>query len=450
MARNAPDRTSPGAARSATLIRPGSTHSILVEPSGVNTAGTTRRRRIWDLGESLHCSIIGTCLTTDEIRRLLRKIRLGPPDATDHALHGFAVCLANRQDVGSKLLNKALDDRHRTAIRRFDAARDIGSLRALWRAATDAGDVPGAYWAVLTHPAADQTLITEAFGHVHMLSHLVGASNRADIRRLALQEHEIASLRDTVERQQRRLRDEITERDARIRHLQDLLATRTIREVEASPATADETERLITDLRRRLAIQEDRVRTAEDRRRTLESDLATERGRTADLTDEVNGLRCEIAIAEAVIGHEDPAAGISVRDPSIPGTVLYVGGRSGQTQALRQAAARIGIELLHHDAAQGAALLPGLVGRADLVVFPVDCVSHESALAVKRLCRQLGRPFRPLRSTGTSSLLAALLSKPASVFLAPTVGEAMAKPLALTNFTPPANRPPFPSRKSAP
>ena len=101
-----------------------------------------------------------------------------------------------------------------------------------------------------------------------------------------------------------------------------------------------------------------------------------------------------------------------MRASSIPGTVLYVGGRSGQTQALRQAAARIGIELLHHDAAQGAALLPGLVGRADLVVFPVDCVSHEAALAVKRLCRQLGRPFRPLRSTGTSSLLAALLSKP--------------------------------------
>lgn len=126
----------------------------------------------------------------------------------------------------------------------------------------------------------------------------------------------------------------------------------------------------------------------------------------------MNWLRREIAIAEAVVGHEDPADGIRVHDPSIPGTVLYVGGRSGQTQALRQAAARIGIELLHHDAAQGAALLPGLVGRADLVVFPVDCVSHEAALAVKRLCRQFGRPFRPLRSTGTSSLLAALLSKP--------------------------------------
>lgn len=376
------------------------------------TACPTRRRRVWDLGESLHCSIIGTCLNTDEIRRLLRKIGLGGPGVTDHDLHSLAVVLANRQDPGSKLLNKALDERHRTAIRRLDAARDIGSLRTLWRAAIDAGDVPGAYWAVLTHPAADQALVTEVFGHVHMLSHLVGASNRADIRRLVLQDHEITNLRDTVERQQRRLRDEITYRDARVRHLQELLATRAIREVEHSPATADETDRLVADLRRRLAVQEDRIRTIEDRQRSLESDLAVERRRTAELENEVNGLRCEIAVAETMLGHEHPADGMSIHDPSIPGTVLYVGGRSGQTKALRQAAARIGIELLHHDAAQGLTLLPGLVGRANLVVFPADCVSHEAALAVKRLCRQLGRPFRPLRSTGTSSLLATLLSKP--------------------------------------
>jgi len=59
-------------------------------------------------------------------------------------------------------------------------------------------------------------------------------------------------------------------------------------------------------------------------------------------------------------------------------------------------------------------MLPGLVGRADLVVFPVDCVSHDAALGVKRLCRQLDRPFRPLRSTGAASLLAALREAPAA------------------------------------
>ncbi|MDO9712830.1 DUF2325 domain-containing protein, partial [Paracraurococcus lichenis] len=63
---------------------------------------------------------------------------------------------------------------------------------------------------------------------------------------------------------------------------------------------------------------------------------------------------------------------------------------------------------LHHDAEQGASLLPGLVSRADVIVFPVDCVSHDAALAVKRLCRQLGRDFLPLRSSGAASLMAAL------------------------------------------
>ena len=36
-----------------------------------------QRRRIWELAGPLHCSIIGTCLSSDELRRLLRKLKLG-------------------------------------------------------------------------------------------------------------------------------------------------------------------------------------------------------------------------------------------------------------------------------------------------------------------------------------------------------------------------------------
>jgi len=55
-----------------------------------------------------------------------------------------------------------------------------------------------------------------------------------------------------------------------------------------------------------------------------------------------------------------------------------------------------------------AGLLVGLIGRADLVLFPVDCVSREAALAVKRLCCQAGKPYRPLRSAGLASFVTAL------------------------------------------
>ena len=75
----------------------------------------------------------------------------------------------------------------------------------------------------------------KAFGDVHMLSHVVGASNRADIRRLAALEHENAALRAKVERQQARLHEAITSRDATIRRLSALSA----QQVRALPAETD-------------------------------------------------------------------------------------------------------------------------------------------------------------------------------------------------------------------
>ena len=369
--------------------------------------GPVRRTRIWDLSPSLHCSIIGTCLTTHDLRRRLRKLGLGAPDATDHALHGIGVGLASRQDNGGRLLHKTLDERHRIALRRFAAARDRAALQAAWREAVEAGEIPGAYWAVLTHPAADKAMIADAFGEVHMLSHLVGAANRADIRRLTLQEREITALRETVTRQQARLQSDLTARDARIRTLQALLAGRAATPVVETPAEVLELGRLVAGLRLQLDREARRREALERRAAAAEVALREERARGEARARDLAAALQDLAAAEAALPVEEDGTEAEAPAPS-RGTVLYVGGRSGQTALLRRAAARRGAALLHHDAEQGAALLPGLVGRADLVVFPVDCVSHDAALAVKRLCRQCGRPYHALRSTGVASLLQAL------------------------------------------
>lgn len=379
---------------------------IVAAAAKASQSASSRRLRTWDLSSNLHCSIIGTCLSAHDLRRLLRKLGLGAPDATDHALHGLGVSLAPRQDAAAKLLNKTLDDRHHAAIRRFDAARDISALRAAWRGAKEAGEIPGAYWAVLTHPAADQDLVTEAFGDVHMLSHLVGAANRADIRRLAAQDREIAVLRDTVTRQQARLRADITERDARIRSLQNMLAARPGPPAVETASEVLELGRLVAELHGRLEREARRREATERRTAATETALTQERAWRETAEHVAAQLVRELALVETALAAGE-AQQLRTEVP-FPGTVLYVGGRSGQTALLRGAAARRGAQLLHHDAEQGVTLLPGLIGRADLVVFPVDCVSHDAALAVKRLCRQLGRPFRALRSTGLGSLLQAL------------------------------------------
>src|SRR6185295_10047240 len=56
----------------------------LFEDQAALVAGTPpRRRRVWEVSTSFHCSIIGTCLTTAELRQILIKIDLGAQKETD-------------------------------------------------------------------------------------------------------------------------------------------------------------------------------------------------------------------------------------------------------------------------------------------------------------------------------------------------------------------------------
>jgi hypothetical protein len=91
-------------------------------------------------------------------------------------------------------------------------------------------------------------------------------------------------------------------------------------------------------------------------------------------------------------------------------SLLYVGGRPSQVSHLRALGEQLGVMFLHHDGGveDRSGLLSGLVSRADVVMFPVDCVSHEAVASVKRLCRQTAKPYVPLRSAGLSSFVAAL------------------------------------------
>ncbi len=78
------------------------------------------RARLWELNESIHCSIIGTCLTTGELRRVMAKVvREGVSGVSDHDLHSQAVGLCNQHSPAAKLLHKALDQRHELVIKRF-------------------------------------------------------------------------------------------------------------------------------------------------------------------------------------------------------------------------------------------------------------------------------------------------------------------------------------------
>src|SRR5262249_7845926 len=126
-----------------------------VPPGDFVTPSARRRTSIWDMHGSVHCSIIGTCLSSAELRRLMMKLGVHSAEtADDRDLQKQGVTLAGRPQGGGKLIQKALDRRHEAAIKQFAKAKDEAALRGLWDDAVKRGDIPGAYWAVLSHPAA--------------------------------------------------------------------------------------------------------------------------------------------------------------------------------------------------------------------------------------------------------------------------------------------------------
>ncbi|MGA9016295.1 MAG: hypothetical protein WB509_27675, partial [Acetobacteraceae bacterium] len=69
-----------------------------IPPTLIKREAAPRRTKIWEFSTHLHCSIIGTCLSTGELRQVLRKFGLASAECTDHDLHGTAVTLASRHD----------------------------------------------------------------------------------------------------------------------------------------------------------------------------------------------------------------------------------------------------------------------------------------------------------------------------------------------------------------
>lgn len=381
---------------------------------------TARRVRLSELDTNLHCSIIGTCLTLSELRRLVpRFVPVDRKSATDLDIHHEAVQLAVDGGEASKALSKALDERHAMAIRQYRDARDEAQLIDMWDASLKKGDVASAYWAIMSHPVATLDVRQRVFGDVHMLSHLVGAANRADIRRLVELEAENAALQDKLDDQQSRAHEAAYRHEQQLRAAQAQIADLETA-AERAPLTSDhELAEKLRELSERVVAAEANAALQNQRRETAEA-------RAQSLEAELDGLRQSLDQTSALAETLDAEAGAIERtmlmaldrntsreaafDALKGKTVVYVGGRPGSNLVLRSLVEEAGGHFSTHDGGleDRKALLASAIARADVVFFPVDCIDHDSMNTIKRVCDRHAVPFHPLRTASIASFAKAV------------------------------------------
>ena len=179
--------------------------------------------------------------------------------------------LVGRNSHTSRLLGKHLDRKYRLSIASFTHAKSPDELELLWRRATNNGDVAGAYWALLTHPAASGELVEEVFGEVHMLSHLSGAVVRVDLQELNRLRRRTRELENQLTAATNDTRRRLNEKEKKISLLERRLGT------------LDKTERELQQTREKLQNHERNPLSVRIRVEKLTANLAAARLRAERL-----------------------------------------------------------------------------------------------------------------------------------------------------------------------
>lgn len=361
------------------------------------SAKRSKRYKLWELPESRHCMVIGTCLSVAEARGQLERTGLDVRHLSDYQVHTYAVQAAgDKKNPLTARLQRRLDEKYAVDIRRFAQAKTTEQLSALWYESMRQGHIAGSVWSVCTHPCIDEQLAYEVFGEIHMMSHLQGASGRKDKANLKMARArarelkvEMVALRAAEQRRRERDLGQIAKLNQQVSELR-IKSYRAKPESAALVAAGKSSKELVRQ--RNLAVlqnekigrQRDEIQRLQDEQREMGARLMELESCNAQLEQTINNLLpCGAAKDEC--------------ETDLRGRcILYLGGHNHLCQRFRGIVESKKGEFLHHDGGKEQQLkhLQGLLQKADMVFCPTEKISHNAMNKARKLCRD--NPEKPI------------------------------------------------------
>ena len=133
--------------------------------------GRSVRKKVWQLEQRYHCSLIGICLSRNDLQAFSQRKSYGiSSKANDFEIHQHLTGIASLRSTQSRVLHKMLDHKYSQAVRRYSSCSDDEAIRAQWEEDQRAGRVAGAYWAIMTSGVCSSRLLDRVYGDSHMIS----------------------------------------------------------------------------------------------------------------------------------------------------------------------------------------------------------------------------------------------------------------------------------------
>ncbi|MEZ0246414.1 MAG: DUF2325 domain-containing protein [Methylophilaceae bacterium] len=374
----------------------------------------SRRHRLWDLTQRYHCPVIGVCFKLGEIREMVLKVMTFPHRPTDYEVHCTAASECGARTPLSSLLHKTLEKKYALAIQRCKPLKTMEELAAKWREAVAGDDVPGMFWAVLTHPASTEEFRLQVYADIHMLQHQIGAGVRREQQAWTKLQEENAILGRELSRIQQRVTESCNryiEQVADLKAQLDAARTEAVQQQALAERHAAERDSLreqsadtneIMRLMYRLQLTEGAYATLKERHATLETEYSAAR-------EDIR--RLEFELEDLIEAKEPESNDASQEEQRLLGrTVLCVGGRVDAIPHFRSLVQLRGGEFMHHDGGkeENIGRLEAVISAADAVICQTGCISHNAYWRVKEQCKRTGKPCSFVGNPSLSSFLQVL------------------------------------------
>ena len=383
------------------------------------TASALNRRKLWTMSCETLFQNFAASLTPDFIIKLCRRYQYPVPDAnhSDLALYHLAHEHCHRDSPFSRQVQRYLNRRYEALISQIaqlsppDVRARVAAVLAQEQASS-ASLLPSIMWAVCSDPRQEVRPIEQFFiEELHLRSHCLllaqfrgenspaSASAERETLELTLKEMETErdDLRQDVQNLQRantRMKQDKARLQADLDDIkQHCAALEKQRRSLADQASQGVTLREVRKLQYEITRLNDALREKE-RETAFLAALATSHESAPPLDD--------YPADEDVLG-ESPLPEWPVFD--LRGKrVALIGGLTKASGHYEQTISDLGGQCMRYEgsANQGHKRLARIIRQADVVFCPVDCVSHGTANAAKKLCRSLDKPCHFLRSSGIS------------------------------------------------
>jgi hypothetical protein len=380
------------------------------------------RKNIWEISSNFFCLVVGTCLSFEDQKRILKKVKISYKELNLFEIHQLMVQEIQTGNQLSRRVNNYLNQKYRTEVVTLNDL-DEQDFLTVWEKKMETGDIYGPLWVAVTRSDLSEETLHDVFGDVHMLSHLNGGEMRKELREANMLREDNRKLSEKLKdfkRLRRKTSKELdasqktlfgVERNLKIieeekkgleRELKNLHSKKYINELKSSNYE------LQSQLKQgQCELQESlkALKLLQKENEKLKLSIFSRRETFDKFKNEASRPHCQ------TINHDEcdkncPMFSLCSR------RILIVGGMSKLKEFYRDLIEKMGGIFEYHDGNMhsGKNILHNLIGRADIVLCPIDCNSHGACLSVKKVCKKRNKPYRMLSNSSLNSISRELLS----------------------------------------